>query len=199
MSISKLDTQVRQEQITQAALNLIGANGLKGLSVAAVAKRIGLVPSAIYRHFNSKDQIIDATLDLIFGRLLANVADVCKEVADPFERLKLLLLRHLGLILENHAIPRIVFSEEVYSGNPDRKAKLHREIGTYLKKISEIIRQGQRGNRIRSDVDPMTAAVMFLGIVQPAAMLWHISGEKFDVSKHTEKAWKIYKESLKMN
>jgi hypothetical protein len=40
MSIDKLDTQVRQEQITQADLNLISANGLKGLSVAGVAKRI---------------------------------------------------------------------------------------------------------------------------------------------------------------
>jgi AcrR family transcriptional regulator len=199
MSIDKLDTQVRQEQITQAALNLISTNGLKGLSVAGVAKRIGLVPSAIYRHFNSKDQIIDATVDLIFNRLLGNVADACREVSDPFERLKLLLVRHIGLILENHAIPRIIFSEEVYSGNSDRKTKLNREIGAYLKRISEIIQQGQREKRIRNDVDPMTVAVMFLGIIQPAAILWHISDETFDVSKHAEKVWKIFKESLEAN
>jgi len=77
-----LDTQVRQEQITQAALNLISANGLKGLSVAGVAKRIGLVPSAIYRHFNSKDQIIDATVDLIFDRLLGNGVELGSDHGD---------------------------------------------------------------------------------------------------------------------
>ena len=198
MSIDKLDTQVRQEQITQAALSLINTNGLKGLSVAGVAKRVGLVPSAIYRHFKGKDQIIDAVLDLIFTRLLGNVAKVCREVSHPFERLKLILVRHVGLILESHAIPRIIFSEEVYSGNSGRKAKLNREIEAYLTKISEIVRQGQLENHIRNDVDPGTISVMFLGIIQPAAILWHISDESFDVAKHAEKAWRIFKEFLEM-
>ncbi|MGD2272359.1 MAG: TetR/AcrR family transcriptional regulator [Desulfobacterales bacterium] len=196
MSIDKLNTRVRQEQITQAALSLININGLRGLNVAGVAKRIGLVPSAIYRHFKGKDQIIDAALDLIFARLLENVSNVRREVSAPFERLKLILVRHVGLILESHAIPRIIFSEEVYSGNSDRKAKLHRNIEAYLMKISEIVQQGQLDNHIRNDVDPGTISVMFLGIIQPAAILWHISDESFDVAKHTEKAWRIFKESL---
>jgi AcrR family transcriptional regulator len=196
MSIDKLDTDIRQEQITQAALSLINTNGLRGLSVAGVARRVGLVPSAIYRHFKGKDQIIDAALDLIFARLLENVANVRREVSDPLQRLKRILVRHVGLILENHAIPRIIFSEEVYSGNSDRKAKLHRKIDAYLMKISEIVQQGQLDNRIRDDLDPGTISVMFLGIIQPAAILWHISDESFDVAKHAEKAWKIFKESL---
>jgi AcrR family transcriptional regulator len=196
MSIDKLDTQIRQEQIAQAAMNLINTSGMKGLSIAGVAKRVGLVPSAIYRHFNSKDQVIDAVLNLVFARLMNNVSEVCSLALDPFERLKLILTRHIRLILENHAIPRIIFSEEVYSGNTDRKVKLNRGINEYLNKIDWIIQQGQRKNRIRKDLDAATIAVMFLGIIQPAAILWHISDEAFDVSKHAEKAWRIFKESL---
>jgi AcrR family transcriptional regulator len=196
MSINKLNTQVRQEQITQATMNLINNTGMKGLSIARVAKRVGIVPSAIYRHFESKDQVIDAVLDLIFNRLMDNVSKACKATNDPFERLKLILTRHISLILENHAIPRIIFSEEVYSGNANRKTKLNRKIGRYLAEIREIIQQGQHENHIRKDVDPATISVMFLGIIQPAAILWHISDEAFDVAKHAEKAWKIFKESL---
>lgn len=196
MSINKLNTQVRQEQIAQAAMNLMNTVGMKGLNIAKVAKRVGLVPSAIYRHFESKDQVIDAVLDLIFNRLMDNVSKACKSTTDPFERLKLILTRHIHLILENHAIPRIVFSEEVYSGNTNRKTKLNRKIGRYLSEISEIIQQGQHENRIRKDADPATISVIFLGIIQPAAILWHISDETFDVAKHAEKAWKIFKESL---
>ena len=61
----KLNTEVRQEQIIQAAMNLIASRGLKGLSMAALANRIGLVPSAIYRHFKSKNDIVDMILDFI--------------------------------------------------------------------------------------------------------------------------------------
>ncbi|RZB31174.1 MAG: hypothetical protein SRB2_04699 [Desulfobacteraceae bacterium Eth-SRB2] len=196
MSIDKLDTRVRQEQIAQAAMNLINTTGMKGLSIAKVAKRVGIVPSAIYRHFESKDQMIDAVLNLIFDRLMDNVLKTCMATFDPFDRLKLILTRHIRLILDNHAIPRIIFSEEVYSGNTHRKAKLNRKIGRYLIKISEIIQQGQHENHIRKDVDPETISVMFLGIIHPAAILWHISDEAFDVAKHAEKAWRIFKESL---
>jgi TetR/AcrR family transcriptional regulator, fatty acid metabolism regulator protein len=196
VSINKLNTEVRREQIAQAAMNLMNTTGMKGLSIARVAKRVGLVPSAIYRHFESKDQVIDAVLDVIFDRLMENVSKACKATIDPFERLKLILTRHVSLILENHAIPRIIFSEEVYGGNMDRRAKLNRKISRYLADISKIIQQGQKENRIRKDVDADTISVMFLGIIQPAAILWHISNEAFDVAKHAEKAWKILKESL---
>ena len=73
MAEEKLDTQIRREQIAEAALSLVADQGLRRLSVAAVARRVGLVPSGIYRHFKSKDEILAAVLDRIEARLLANV------------------------------------------------------------------------------------------------------------------------------
>ena len=70
MVAQKLGTDIRQQQIVQAALSLISSHGLKGLSIAGIASRVGLVPSAIYRHFKNKEQVIDAILDLIRERLL---------------------------------------------------------------------------------------------------------------------------------
>ena len=55
MALEKLNSEVRQEQYVQAALGLVAADGLKNLSVARVARRMGLVPSALYRHFPGKD------------------------------------------------------------------------------------------------------------------------------------------------
>ena len=73
MGTEKLDTEVRQEQLAQAALSLITTQGPKSLSVARVARRVGLVPSAVYRHFESKDELLDAVLEMIRERLNANV------------------------------------------------------------------------------------------------------------------------------
>ncbi|MCI0625982.1 MAG: TetR/AcrR family transcriptional regulator [Acidobacteria bacterium] len=192
MAREKLETAIRQEQITQAALHLIATQGLKRLSVASVARRIGLVPSAIYRHFENKDQMVDAAIDHIGEMLLTNVRIVCEETPRPLERLHRLLMRHIRLIRENRGIPRVVFSEEVYTGHPERKAKVYAMISKYLDRVAEIVREGQEHNRIRRDVDPKTAALMFLGLIQPAAILWHMSDGKLDVTKHAEKAWKIF-------
>lgn len=197
MSTEKLGREIRQEQITQAALGLIASHGLKNLSMAAIARRVGVVPSAIYRHFQSKDEVIDATLALIRDRLLENVRTVAEQTTDSLERLRLLLRRHVKLIRENQGIPRIVFSEEAYAGHPERKARVLQFIRTYLDRIGAIVRQGQQARRIRPDVDPGTVSLMFLGLIQPAAIFWHMSDGEFDVTKHTERAWKIFSEAIK--
>jgi len=196
MTTERLDTKIRKEQIVRAALNIIATHGLGGLSIGSLARRVGLVPSAIYRHFKNKDEVIDSTLDYIQVALIDIVTASSKDTADTVECLRRVLMRHIRLIRENVAIPRIVFSEEVYSGSPERKAKLYLIIQGYLDRISEIVRCGQGDGQIRSDILPGTVAIMFLGLIQPAAMLWHISDGGFDVTKHAEKAWDVFRKAI---
>ncbi|MCC6393487.1 MAG: TetR/AcrR family transcriptional regulator [Bryobacterales bacterium] len=187
----KLNTEIRQDQFAQAALGLVAAYGLKGLSVARVAHRVGLVPSAVYRHFRSKDQLLDAVLDLIRKRLTQNVQKV-SGIKDSLESLRRLLLLHAQLIRENQGVPRIIFSEELYSGNPRRKTAVYEIIQGYLKRVAEIIKRGQNDGQIRRDLDASTLSIMFLGLVQPAAVLWQLSDGGIDVTKHVERAWHIF-------
>ncbi|MCF6159428.1 MAG: TetR/AcrR family transcriptional regulator [wastewater metagenome] len=196
MGTEKLNTEIRQDQIVQMALSLVASHGLKELSMARIARKVGLVPSAIYRHFKSKDEVLDAVLDYIQRRLLDNVAIVCNETSESIDRLRRLLTYHIKLIRENQGIFRVVFSDELYSGHPERKNKVYEIITKYLGKVSEIIGQGQREGKICIDTDPITISLMFLSIIQQAAILWHVSNEKFDITKHTERVWKIFNESL---
>jgi AcrR family transcriptional regulator len=191
MAREKLDTEIRQEQIAQAALSLIASRGIRGLSVAAVARRVGLVPSGIYRHFAGKDEVLSIALDYIGERLLANVHAAAADTADPLERLRRLLLRHVGMLRQNQGILRIMFSEDAYGDRPARRTKVLRMIQAYVEAIAGIVRDGQREKRLRSDADPHTVALMFLGLIQPAAILWHMSDGTFDVTEHCEKAWTI--------
>jgi len=105
---------------------------------------------------------------------------------------------HIRLIRENEGIPRVVFSDEVYNGNPQRKRAFFQIIDGYLGQVAGIVRDGQDSGGIRKDVDPHTIALMILGIIQPGAILWHLSGEKFDVTKHAERAWGILGASIKV-
>ena len=88
MADAKLDTQVRREQIAEAALSLVAAHGVRRLNMAAVARRVGLVPSGIYRHFKSKSAVLDAVLDLLEKRLQTNVEVRPGRDCRPPERLR---------------------------------------------------------------------------------------------------------------
>ncbi len=196
MSAPKIQTRQRQEQITQAALDLINDSGVTGLSIAGIARRVGIVPSALYRHFSSKDAVLDAVLDLIGQRLQDNVAHVRQKTPVPLQQLKLLFTRHTAMLSENRAIPHMVFSDAVYYGQPGRRARVAQIIFTYLKEIETIIASGRQDGSIRMDVATATAAVMFLGLIMPAAILWNVSGENFDMATHIKTAWPAYERSI---
>jgi AcrR family transcriptional regulator len=198
MSIVKLGTEVRREQIAQAALSLIASKGVNGLNMAALARRVGLGASSLYRHFESKDQVLDAVLELLRERLLGNLRIAGQETANPLERLRCLLALHMHLILEYQALPRLFFSGDLYAGHPERKARLYGIVKTYLGEVAEIVRQGQKEASIRHDLDPDALSVVFLGLIQPTAILWHLSDGEFNVGKQIERAWPIIVEAMKV-
>jgi AcrR family transcriptional regulator len=198
MSIVKLGTKVRREQIAQAALTLMASKGMSGLNMPTLARQVGLGASSLYRHFASKDQILDAVLDLLREKLLGNVQMAIREATDSLEQLRCLLAMHMRLILENQAIPRLFFSGDLYAGHPERKEKLLGIIKAYLEEVARIIRRGQTEGSIRIDLDPDSASVVFLGLIQPPAILWHLSDGEFNVGKQVEKAWPLFHQAIRV-
>ena len=199
MAEAKLDTEVRREQIAEAAMNLIAAQGLRRLSIAAVARRVGLVPSGIYRHFKNKDEIIHAVLDRVGQRLAENVEAACRECDDPLEQLKGVLMRHIRFIREGRAVPRMVFADDAQTDNSRLKQHTTKVFSGYIGQVAEIVQRGQSQGCIRPDIDSRTIAMMLLGIVVPAGIIWHISDGGFDVTRHAQQSWRLFTAAIANN
>lgn len=197
MSLEKLDTETRKKQIALAAFDIIALKGTKGLSISEISKKIGIVPSAIYRHFKSKDEILDAVIDLIKDGLTGIAQTAQAESINPIEQLKQLVILHAKFIMSNKALPRIIFSEDVIAGKNHRRDKVFEAQSAYISEIKKIILRGQELGEIRQDIEPGSAAVLFIGIVLPAGIIWHMSSEQFDVMKQVEAAWKLYLSAIK--
>src|SRR3954466_8276214 len=58
---------LRPELILDAA-EAVAAQGFDALSMRAVAARLGAVPMALYNHFATKEELVDAILDRVFRR-----------------------------------------------------------------------------------------------------------------------------------
>lgn len=192
MRAKKTETGVRQEQIAQAALDLIGSSGIRALSIANVAQKVGIVPSGIYRHFSSMDELLNATLELIGKKLAKNIEMVMNETSDPVEQLRLLMIREAEMLLANQAIPHIVFSESIFTDSDFRKSKVQSIMQNYLKEVSMIVQTGQESGCFRTDLEPSSVALMFKGLMLPSIILLKASGDKIDLLKHFKAAWKCF-------
>lgn len=197
MAAEKQSRETRREQIAEAALELLARQGIKRLSVGAVARRIGVVPSAVYRHFRGKEEILSAAIDRMGERLLENVHRVTREEKNAVERLRLLLRLHIKTIRDGYAGPRILFSEGIYGGGTNHREKVYHVIRRYLDRVTEVVRQGQQAGEIRSEIDPVSAAIQFLGLIQPAATLWYFSDGRFDVTRHAERSFALFADTVR--
>jgi AcrR family transcriptional regulator len=192
MRAPKTETQIRQGQISEAAIDLIAAEGFNALSIAGIAERVGIVPSAFYRHFKSKDEVLDAILDQLRTKLLGNVAAVRKETNKATERLKHLMKRHVRLLAENHVIPQILFADSFYAGHPDRKNKVKGIVADYLGAVQKIVAEGQKDGTIVAGIEPETVSIMFLGMVLPTAVIRNVAGGRLDVDRYVDRAWPLF-------
>ncbi len=181
----RLGGEVRREQIVEAALSL-AAGGLREVTVQKVARLVGVVPSALYRHYPSKDAMVMAVLDEL-EVYLSGICDQAEaEERDPLEALKRIMLLHARLATERRGIPRVLFSDDVATdpaGKGGRILSIQRAFGA---RLAALARRGQEAGRIRGDVPAEDVAFMVFGLIVPTAVLYFLSGWRSDIFARVE-------------
>jgi TetR/AcrR family transcriptional regulator, tetracycline repressor protein len=61
------------DRIVDTALALVAEEGVAGLQMRALAVRLGVAPSALYRHVPSKDALLDALVERVLSRVDTNL------------------------------------------------------------------------------------------------------------------------------
>ncbi len=61
----------RKAQIIAATLRLVAQHGLAGASMSRIAEEVGISNAALYRHFDSREDILIAAHDVLIDRIYA--------------------------------------------------------------------------------------------------------------------------------
>ena len=174
--VAKVNTEVRREQIRQATFNIIANQGVKGLTISAIAGKVGVSEANLYRHFKNKKDILADAVESIGEGLLQNLRSVSNaKMKDPLKQLKKLFKLHLEYIEANEGIPHLVFSEELHKGNPDLRNKLLNAINTYAQEIELLIKQGQEDGTINKGIDTHAVSFTIIGMIQISTMVWSLN------------------------
>jgi AcrR family transcriptional regulator len=72
--------EATRQAILEAALRLSADTGMAGLSLRSVAKAVGVVPTAFYRHFDSIEELGVAMVDDAFASLRQVLRDIRREM-----------------------------------------------------------------------------------------------------------------------
>lgn len=193
MAKQKLSTEIRKKQIARVVLAQIARHGMRRLSMAAIARELGLVPSALYRHYSGKDAMLDEVLDFVRDSLSRNVHLALRSQTGAIAQLEAILERHLALVQRNSALPQVIFFSGGYDDKGNRKKALYGILQEYLQQLAAILAAGQEAGEIRKDTHSSVLAVMFLGIIQPPILINHLARGEFDIKSQIASGWELFR------
>lgn len=177
----------RQQEILDVALGLINQSGIQGLTIKNLAREIGISEPAIYRHFESKIQILTALLDVFTESIQQIYQKEFQASLTAHEKIEHLFMKHFERFASNHSMVSLIFSEELFRGEPLLIQKITEVIDQNASILTEIILQGQHNKEIREDVNAGHLALMVMGTLRLFVKKWQLSGYHFDIQKEGHK------------
>jgi AcrR family transcriptional regulator len=168
MVTQRKSTDERRVEIADAALRLIGSRGLAALTIATLAKELGISGGALYRHFDSLEAILTA--------VAARAADLIDASTPPDDLAASAWLRAFAdkrtAAVGGHAgLSRLLLSDQLTLGLPPPAVAL--VAGAVIRTRASILRklvEGQSAGTLRADVPAAQLVPIVMGTVQIIAL-----------------------------
>ena len=165
-----------REQVLAVAVALFNEQGYDATSVADLASRLGLTKSALYHHFDSKEQLLALALDEALGGLESVLDDPAAAVADPSERLAVVLRGAVRVLVDR--LPYVTLLLRVRGNSDVERSALERR-RAFDHRVSALVAEAQTAGRVRSDVDGAVATRLLFGMVN-SIVEWYRPGGPVD-------------------
>ncbi len=153
----RADARRNRERILDAARAVFAESGLDA-QMEDLARRAGVGVGTVYRHFPTKEALVDALVEDYFAQLDAEARQAL-EVADPWEAFAGYIWRAAELLGHNRALVQVTADGQMREGA--ERQGLHETIG-------RLIERAQRAGVLRPDVgsDDVPMIMCSIGRVQ---------------------------------
>jgi len=195
--MEKQSTEIRQEQIKQAVLDIIYNDGLKNLSTRNLAKRIGMSEGAIFRHFASKQDIILAIIKDVQTDFIGSLRSIANSNVEPEERLNRFLCQTIKYLTQNKGITMLMFSEASHNNDAALKNNLLQIFNNQKKLVSKIIFDGIALDIWDESIPVENVAMLYMGIPVSLNIELVLSGGEFHIDNFCSKMMQLMLKLLK--
>lgn len=153
----------RREQIVGAVLRIVSEEGIGSLTTTALARDIGVTSGALFRHFDTRDEILEETVRYVAETVGRTFPDPS---LTPVERLHRLAASRIEVLTSQPGIGWFLHSDQAALSLPpaavERLGDCARRTRAF---VLAALKDGVGAGSIRSDVDIEHLLVVFLGTI----------------------------------
>ncbi len=173
----------RQEEIIDISIGIIAEQGIQGLTIKNLSKKIGISEPAIYRHFDSKIQILITILNN-FSEMAGFLNDVMKSNNDTAaNKIEFMFSRIIDVFKETPSYISVIFSEEIFKNEEVLKKKIVAILAKNEQTVEGILKKGQENGEVRTDIDYKNLALIVMGTLRFKIKQWDLNDYHGDIIK----------------
>lgn len=169
-------TRNTREDVVRAAGRLFADRGYHGTSMRDLGKELGLGGSSLYSHVSSKQDLLVEVVEE-GARLFEESAEKAMATeGSAADRLDALIAGHVDVVVDNIDVAR-TFLNEARMLDAVHRSRVVDARDHYEELFRTVIRAGSDDGSFASDVDPKTASIFILSILNAIERWYHPEGE----------------------
>lgn len=150
----RVPTAQRKEQIIRAAMSLIAEQGLAGASMGRIAEIVSISEPAIYRHFESRREILLAVLDGVSMRLIATY----NPEGDAVKRIKRTAEAFYNFVMTHPEDARVLLEFVCSSPSEGLRDHVREKMLLIIGMARGLLEEGVRQGALKKNLDVNTKA-----------------------------------------
>ncbi len=191
-----LPADERRAATVEAVVDLAAEQNPSDITTTAIAQRMGLTQGALFRHFPSKDAILQAVMSWVTEHLLARVDKATEGIASPITALEAAFMTHIEFVSEHPGVPRMLFGELQRSEETLPKRMAQALIHRYGERMRRLLEAGKAQGELDTELDVDAAAVLFIGTIQGLVMQSLLAGEVERIRRDAAGVFSIYRRGI---
>ena len=171
----------RQEEIIEKSILIIDEKGIQGLTIKNLSKAIGISEPAIYRHFDSKFDILCTILNGFKEQLMQRVQMLEQDKSEPFIKMQHFYSQVLNRFVKTPSLVSVIFSEEIFQNEARLAAKVMEIQQMNEEIIKGMLTKLKQAKQIPESANIEMFSLLFFGSLRQLVRQWKFSGHNFDL------------------
>lgn len=177
------DGEKTEAAIREAATSLIARYGYEAVSMRQLAAQVGVQPAALYRYFQTKEDLLYSLLSDHMQALLASWDDKRPNVPSPTARLAAFVDNHIRFHVARRHDTHIS-NMELRSLSPEKLTHILRLRSAYEKELRQILRDG--ADQHLFIIEDVTLTAMAIIQMVTGVITWFRPDERLSVDEVAE-------------
>src|SRR5437016_8788237 len=154
-----------RQEILRTAARLFQQRGYDATSMNDVAASLKLSKGGLYHHFQSKDEILFEIMNHAMEITQERVLDPVRGIADPEERLRSLIRRHIEVVLSPRDREITVMLHENHPLPPTLRKRINARKKEYVHFLENLMAEVQQSRQASGRVSTRSAALSLPGML----------------------------------